>query len=80
MAATSFSSRSLRRAPMTTFAPRSASSLAAASPMPLEAPVMATTFPSIVLMISVLRSRLVCVCEENGWVPNGSMTIGGIEL
>jgi hypothetical protein len=41
---------------------------------------MATTFSSIVLMISVLRSRLVCVCEENGWVPNGSMTIGGIEL
>ena len=31
MAATSFSSRSLRRAPMATFAPRSASSLAAAS-------------------------------------------------
>ena len=30
-------------------------------PSVVQAPVMATTFPSIVLMISVLRSRLVCV-------------------
>jgi hypothetical protein len=40
---------------------------------------MATTFPSIVLMISVLRSRL-SVCEEKWLGANGRMTIGGIEV
>ena len=47
MRAASASRRSGRRAPSTTFAPRSASSSAVASPMPLLAPVMATTLPSI---------------------------------
>ena len=41
----SWSRRSVRRAPSTTAAPRSASSRAVASPMPLLAPVTATTLP-----------------------------------
>jgi hypothetical protein len=39
------SRRSVRRAPSTIFAPPSASRSAVASPMPLLAPVMATTLP-----------------------------------
>lgn len=39
--------RSDRRAPSTTFAPRSASRSAVASPIPLLAPVIATTLPSV---------------------------------
>ena len=41
------SRRSNPRAPSTTFAPRSASRSAVASPIPLLAPVIATTLPSI---------------------------------
>jgi hypothetical protein len=41
------SSFSVRRAPSTTRAPRSDSKRAVASPIPLLAPVMTTTFPSI---------------------------------
>ncbi|SPK77176.1 protein of unknown function (plasmid) [Cupriavidus taiwanensis] len=44
-------SRCSPRAPSTTFAPRSASSSAAASPIPLLAPVMTTTLSLIVDMI-----------------------------
>src|SRR5262245_44413930 len=47
------SSRSTRRAPSTTVAPRSASRRALASPMPLLAPVISTTFP---LMFDMVRS------------------------
>src|SRR6201999_2325961 len=46
-AATAFN-RSARRAPSTSLAPRSASRSAVASPIPLLAPVIATTLPSIV--------------------------------
>ena len=45
--AASASSRSLRRAPNTTLAPRAASARAAAAPIPEEAPVMMTTLFSM---------------------------------
>jgi len=45
ISATSFSSRSRRRAPSTTVAPWAASRRAVASPMPLLAPVMSTILP-----------------------------------
>src|SRR5271156_461250 len=44
--------RSPRRAPSTTLAPCAASSRAVASPNPLLAPVITTTFPSILLLIT----------------------------
>ena len=50
ISATSASSRSVRRAPSTTWRRAAASRRAVASPMPLLAPVMATTFPSDVSM------------------------------
>src|SRR5712692_4845447 len=43
--------RSMRRAPSTTLAPCAESSRAVASPSPLLAPVMTTTFPSMLLLI-----------------------------
>jgi hypothetical protein len=43
---TSASRRSLRRAPSDTFAPASARAIAVASPIPDDAPVIATTLPS----------------------------------
>src|SRR3981081_4015756 len=51
MRAARASRRSDRRAPSTSFAPRSASSSAVASPIPLLAPVMATTLPSLPPML-----------------------------
>ena len=45
-----------RRAPRTIFAPRSASRSAVASPMPLLAPVIATTLPSIPDMLGIPSS------------------------
>src|SRR5947209_5273457 len=54
--------RSMRRAPSTTLAPCAESSRAVASPSPLLAPVMTTTFPSMLLLIiltpACLRRRL----------------------
>jgi hypothetical protein len=47
ISAASFSIRAARRAATTTLAPRAARCRAAASPSPLDAPVMMTTFPSI---------------------------------
>src|SRR4030095_1671611 len=47
MAETSDSSLSVRRAPRTTCAPLCASRRAVASPIPLLAPVITTTFPSM---------------------------------
>jgi hypothetical protein len=47
MRSTSAASLCDARAPNTTFAPRSASTSAVASPIPLLAPVIATTLPSI---------------------------------
>src|SRR4029453_5902917 len=47
MAETSDSSLSVRRAPRTTCAPFCASRRAVASPIPLLAPVITTTFPSM---------------------------------
>ncbi|MNP22551.1 hypothetical protein D3C76_1152280 [compost metagenome] len=49
-----FSSRSVRRAPSTTFAPWLASSRAAASPIPLLAPVIAMTLSLMFNMIGFL--------------------------
>src|SRR5438046_1114508 len=43
--------RSTRRAPKTTLAPSAERSRALASPSPLLAPVMTTTFPSMLLLI-----------------------------
>ena len=55
----SFSRRSLRRAPSTTFAPWVASSLVVACPIPDDAPVMTTTLPSImVLLLSLAQGEL----------------------
>src|SRR5437867_2952031 len=47
--------RSARRAPSTTLAPCADRSRAAASPSPLLAPVMTTTFPSMLLLIVKLN-------------------------
>src|SRR6266540_664952 len=51
--------RSVRRAPSTTHAPCVERSRAVASPSPLLAPVMTTTFPSMLLLIGLqLLSKL----------------------
>src|SRR6266850_1238252 len=52
MSVTTVLSRSVRRAPRNTLAPLDARRRAVASPRPLLAPVMTTTFPSMLDMVS----------------------------
>src|SRR6266699_1646467 len=63
------SRRSDPRAPSTIFVPRSASRSAVASPIPLLAPVIATTFPSVPdisfsFPFTDLRKRYACRTEH----------------
>lgn len=57
----STSGRSARRAPSTTFAPRSENSRALASPMPLLAPVIGIVFPAMFDMSNSLGWIVACV-------------------
>src|SRR6266576_6850467 len=57
MRAARASRRSNPRAPSTTFAPRSASRRAVASPIPLLAPVITTTLPSILFSTALYLSN-----------------------
>lgn len=65
---TSVSSRSVRRAPSTTYKPKRASRRAVASPMPLLAPVISTTFCVFALFSwVVIRPDLQVILRL--WVP-----------
>src|SRR5215212_719646 len=70
--------RSTRRAPSTTLAPCAERSRAAASPSPLLAPVMTTTFPSMLLFII-----LTTACRHGGivlFVADLFHPVGGLSV
>src|SRR6266568_1762967 len=56
--------RSARRAPSTTLAPSAERNRAVASPSPLLAPVITTTFPSILLLMTSIAVRESVVLED----------------
>ena len=69
--AASASSRSLRRAPNTTLAPRAASARAAAAPMPEEAPVMMTTLFSITISNHISHNcKAIIESRSTCWIVN----------